>query len=125
MLVGITKAQEAASVLELKLLGADEADVKRAYRTAAKTCHPDHHGKEKLQQWSRVSWAYEVLKHWLRQNPPEDNRLDEQLAAGDCRACGGTGRVDVRKTNFGTALKMQCVMCRGLGTLIPEENDSD
>ena len=125
MLIGIAKGQEAAAVLSLTLLGLDEAALKAAYRTKAKACHPDHHGADKLNEWSRVSWAYEVLKHWIQQHPPEDSKPDEQLAEGDCRACAGTGRVDVRKTSFGSPLKMQCVMCRGLGTLIQEENDSD
>ncbi len=125
MLIGITKAREAAEVLGLELLGLSNKAVTKAYRDKAKLCHPDHHGTNQLTLWSRVSWAKEVLTHWVKANPPEENTPDEALEAGDCRACAGTGRVDVRRTGFASPLKMQCVMCRGLGTIIPEEHDSD
>ncbi len=125
MIITIAKAREAADVLALDLLGLTTDKVKSAYRTHAKACHPDHHGARELQRWSRVSWAYEVLKHWAAQNPIEENIPDEGLSEGNCRACAGTGRVAVRRGGFTKPLTMMCVMCRGMGELIPEENDGD
>lgn len=120
MIVSAAKAQEAAGVLEVELNGLTSDAVRGAYRTKAKDCHPDQHGTDKLEQWSRISWAHEALKHWLRHHPPEEQQEVEQQGAGDCRACAGTGRVKVGKS-FGSKLTMQCVMCEGSGSLSKEK----
>lgn len=121
MLVGRVKAEEAAGVLGLPLEGLTDDVLKKAYRSAAKDCHPDHHGTDKLQQWSRVSWAKGCLDNWLAHHPVE-TAVEIQLT-GDCGACGGSGRVRVG-TGF-SKLTMQCVICKGLGTVLAEENDHD
>jgi DnaJ-class molecular chaperone len=126
MIISKIKAAEAASILGIELDGLGEADINRAYRIQAKDCHPDHHGSEKLEQWSRVSWAKEVLSIWAKKHPPEHEQ-PEPVHKGDCRGCGGTGRVPVvrRRGSFGQPLTMACVICKGLGTVVIEENDCD
>lgn len=124
MIIPRTKALEAAEVLGIELDGLDGLALQKAYRHKAKKCHPDHHGSDKLVEWSKVSWANECLKAWVEHNPPIQVE-QEPIGGGDCRACLGTGRVVVAKRTFGPPLTMMCVVCRGLGTVIPEENDSD
>lgn len=112
MIVSSAKAYEAAEVLgvELKTLTPDA--LRTAYRAKTKECHPDHHGTTKLQMWARVSWAKECLTHWLKHNPTPQK---SEVPIGDCRACGGTGRVKVGGGGFGAPLTMWCVMCEGTG----------
>src|SRR4051812_292769 len=125
MIVSVAKASEAADVLGVELDNLTPTTLRRAYRTKTKDCHPDHHGSGQLQLWARVSWAKECLTYWLEHHPPEE-AFEEPQGAGDCRACKGPGRVVVRQTNrFGPPLTMACIICRGLGTVIPEENDHD
>lgn len=127
MLVSVAKATEAASVLGVELAGLTAASLNSAYRTKAKECHPDHHGTAKLPVWARVSWAKECLDQWVEKHPAtvQDNDSTEICLTGDCRACGGSGRVRVGSGRFGAPLTMQCVICRGLGTVEPEEIDND
>lgn len=122
MIISAAKAQCAAGVLGVELEGLTPDILSKAYRQKAKVCHPDHHGTKELALWSRVSWANDCLKFWLKQRPPEP--VVGEIAENACRACSGVGRVPVG-TGFRKLLTIQCVMCRGLGTIIPEENDSD
>lgn len=123
MIVSAAKAQEAAEVLEVELNGLTSTILSKAYKGKAKECHPDHHQSDKLQQWARVSWAKDCLTNWLARNPTPTH--EPEVLAGDCRACAGSGRVNARRAGFGTPLTMSCVVCKGLGTVIPEENDGD
>lgn len=122
MIISPAKAFEAATVLcvELDTLTADE--LRRAYRDKAKSCHPDHHGNSKLECWARVSWAKECLGHWLQQKPAPSSL---PIVEGTCRACGGSGRVKLAHRQFGPPLTMACLICKGLGTVEPEEDDHD
>lgn len=124
MIISPAKAAEAAGVLGVKLDELTHDSLKSAYKGKAKECHPDHHGNAKLEMWSKVSWANDCLKHWL-QTHRDIPHHEPEVALGDCRACGGTGRVNVVKRGFGAPLTMGCVMCRGLGSITPEENDGD
>jgi DnaJ-class molecular chaperone len=126
MIVSAAKASDAADVLGVELVSLTSNALSKAYRAKTKECHPDHHGNDKLQQWSRVSWAKECLEHWLKHHPAEEHSNDEPQGVGDCRACKGTGRVVVPQVKrFGAPLTMVCVICRGFGSIIPEENDHD
>lgn len=125
MIISAAKAQEAAEVLEVGLTGLTSSALKRAYRAKTKDCHPDYHGNEKMELWSRVSWAKECLTHWLKQEPVHEPEPVTGESIGKCRACNGTGRVDVAKGRWGQPLKMQCVMCKGQGELLPMEDDGD
>ena len=123
MIVSRPKAEEAATVLGVELQGLTPNAMRKAYRAKAKECHPDHH-KDKLQQWARISWAKNCLEHWLKRNPTPEAPSEIQ-GKGDCRACKGTGRVPITNRGFGKPLTVQCVICKGLGTVLPEENDHD
>jgi DnaJ-class molecular chaperone len=125
MIISTAKANEAAGVLDLSLVDLTHEAVTKAYRNKAKDCHPDHHGNGKIEQWSKVSWAKECLNRWLAQRPAEEPQ-QAPVAKGDCRACRGTGRVVVnRLSRFGTPLTMACLVCKGLGAVIEEEDDHD
>lgn len=120
MIVSSAKAHEAAEVLGVTLDDLNDNTLKSAYRAKTKECHPDHHGMTKIQMWARVSWAKECLTHWLHSNPP---REQGEVPVGDCRACGGTGRVKISSSGFGAPLTMWCVMCEGTGGR--QERDGD
>jgi DnaJ-class molecular chaperone len=124
MIISRTKAQEAAEALGVSLDGLTSDAISKAYRAHAKLCHPDHHGHKNLQQWARVSWAKDCLTMWLERNPTPTEESQDQVL-GDCRACSGTGRVAVAQRGFGRPLTVVCVVCKGLGTVILEENDGD
>jgi DnaJ-class molecular chaperone len=124
MIVSLDKAKKAASILGLQLPELTELQVARAFREMAKECHPDQHGYGKLEEWSNISWAKEVLTHWVKKHPADEGKA-AIFKGGDCLNCLGTGRVKVRKSGFGIPLTVQCAACRGLGTIINEENDSD
>lgn len=124
MIVSSAKAAEAAGVLDIDLATLDSAALNAAYRAKARDCHPDHHGNEKLEQWSRVSWAKEVLGYWLAKRPEPVS--EAQVVDGPpCVVCGGAGRLPIVRRGFGKPLTVQCATCKGLGTVIPEENDID
>lgn len=125
MFIGVAKAQEAADVLGLELKTLTSEGLGKAYRLKAKDCHPDHHGSSKLDMWARVSWAKECLDHYLVSHPPVTEQDVKLEGEGNCRACEGTGRVNVRKRGFGPPLTMACIYCRGTGSLEPEEHDFD
>lgn len=122
-MISLAKATEAAEVLAVQLDGLSADAINKAFRSKAKECHPDHHGNEHIQQWSRVSWAKEVLTRWVERNPPTFASDADVVLKGDCRVCDGSGRV-----RYGTGfskMTMQCVYCRGEGSVTPLENDSD
>lgn len=123
MIIPRPKAEEAAEALGVSLDGLTSDALGKAYRRMAKECHPDHHKNDKLSQWARVSWAKECLEKWLERQPQEIT--DEPTGDGSCRACNGSGRVNVRKRGFGKPLTMACIVCKGLGTVVAEENDCD
>lgn len=123
MIISATKAGEAAEILGVGLDTLTTDALGKAYRSKAKECHPDHHGSTKLQLWARISWAQECLERWLKQHPVQDT--ETVFEKGDCRACEGTGRVKVRSGNYRAALTMACIVCKGIGTVIPEEDDHD
>lgn len=120
MLISAAKAHDAAVALGVELDGLTPSILKRAYRDKAKECHPDHHGTKRLSQWALISWSKEALTHWLKQNPSPAPSLE----AGACRACGGTGKVQVGRS-FRSPLSMMCVLCRGTGSNKLEENHVD
>lgn len=122
MIVSIAKASEAAEVLGVELKTLTPDILSKAYRKKTKDCHPDHHGSKQLQMWARVSWAKECLSRWLERNPPQSE--PELTAKGDCRACGGTGRVKVGY-GFAAELTMWCVICEGKGSVEAKEYDGD
>lgn len=125
MIVSVAKASEAAEVLGVKLDGLTPNTLAKAYRAKTKECHPDYHGTEKLRMWSQISWANECLKRWIAAHPKQCEAT-ELIKKGDCRACAGSGRVSVaRPSGFHKAMTMACIICNGLGTIIPEENDHD
>jgi DnaJ-class molecular chaperone len=125
MIVSAAKAIEAAEVLGVELERLTPSALKRAYRTKTKDCHPDHHGNARLQEWARVSWAKECLGFWLEKHPSAQEEAPEIQGTGDCRACNGTGRVVMAKRGWGAALTAWCVVCDGLGTVMPREDDGD
>lgn len=114
-------------MLGVELKGLTAKSVSTAYRNKAKDCHPDQHGSAKLQDWARISWANECLKAWVEKHPPEVASDTTALALDGppCRACGGTGRIPINGGSFGRPLTMQCVMCRGMGVVEKQEDDSD
>jgi DnaJ-class molecular chaperone len=127
MIVSPAKAAEAANVLGVELDTLTEDEVKKSYRDKAKDCHPDYHGNTQLQLWARISWAKDCLSHWLASRPQQQPEVEELARGelGNCRACGGDGRVKVVSSGFGKPLTMMCVMCRGSGFIEPEENDGE
>lgn len=119
MLITAAKASEAAEVLAVSLEGLTAEILSKAYRNAAKTCHPDQHGAEKLQLWARVSWAKEVLERWLKTRPAEE----VPMTVNGCRACDGKGRVPIKSNGFGKPMTMLCVLCDGRGEVLDEKQD--
>lgn len=124
MIVSSAKAIEAASVLGVDLAVLDSAGLRAAYRAKARDCHPDHHGNAKLEEWSRVSWAKEVLGYWLARRPQPVSEATD-LTGPPCPRCRGVGRLPIVSRGFGKPLTVQCATCKGLGTIIAEENDID
>lgn len=124
MIVSAAKAAEAAEVLGVGLTSLTPDTLNAAYRAKAKDCHPDHHGNEKLHEWSRVSWAKEVLSYWLAKRPQPVEQA-QNPDGPQCLTCGGSGRLPIVRRGFGKPLTVQCATCKGLGVLIAEENDGD
>lgn len=120
MIINAAKAQEAAGILgvELDTLGIDE--LTKAYRIKAREHHPDSADNYDAEQWARVSWAKEVLVRWVEQRFADAAMKatgGKPPSKGNCRSCGGTGRVALSKPKgFGAKpTTMMCVMCNGSG----------
>lgn len=113
MIISAAKAAEAAKELGVELDTLNPDALSRAYRTLSREHHPDAaRDLYNPEKWARISWAKEVLVRWLERQPePKQDDVDK----GDCRACGGTGRVPVKRTSFGKPMTLQCVMCHGTG----------
>lgn len=126
MIVSPQKAAQALVIFDLTREELTPATLKGAYRTKAKECHPDYHGTNRLKEWSDLSWAKVILDELVKREAPAPCASTEIANTGDCRACGGSGRVDVRTASrFGKPLTMQCVMCEGMGTILPREKTGD
>ena len=125
MIISPIKAQQALEIFGLAREELTEEAMKRVYRAKAKECHPDKHGTDRLQEWSRLDWAKTILTELLKQSPPPAAEpVASPVTVGDCRACGGSGRVPINK-GF-RPMTMQCVMCEGQGTIVPKEkSDGD
>lgn len=114
MIISAAKAAEAAKELGVELDTLSPDSLSKAYRTKARESHPDS-GQYDPEKWARVSWSKEVLVRWLERQPAEERQA--VVAKGDCRACGGTGRVPVKRAGFGKPMTLQCVMCNGSGSI--------
>lgn len=121
MIVSLAKAQEAAKILDLQLEELTEQKLREAYRAKSKTAHPDVGGD--AEQFARLSWSVHCLSHWLTTRPTP--MPEPEVEKGNCPSCGGTGRVAMPRRGFAAPLTMACDICRGLGTIIPEESDHD
>lgn len=124
MIVSSSKAAEAASILNLDLQDLTRKQVEEHFRRYAKDCHPDYHGTLELERWSRISWAKEVLGYWLAKRPQPVSEATD-LTGPPCSRCRGAGRLPIVSRGFGKPLTVQCAVCKGLGTIIAEENDID
>jgi len=118
MHINASKALEAAEALDLEVEGLTLDAVTTAYRTVAKTCHPDG-GSYDAAKWARIGWAKDLLTNWinLRQaasTPPK--------GSGDCRACTGTGRVQTRR-GLSVGPTMFCALCNGTGNAVRRDRD--
>lgn len=117
MIINAAKATEAAGILGVEIKTLDPEVLSKAYRSKARDHHPDSADEYNPKAWARVSWAKEVLVRWLEQRPAIEEEV--KTIPGDCRACGGTGRVAIaRPKGFGAKPStMMCVMCNGNGSL--------
>ena len=122
MIINAAKATEAAGILGVELETLSPDGLSRAYRTKARDHHPDSAEDYDPEAWARVSWAKEVLVRWLEHKLAHaPAKAEEPKNLGDCRSCGGTGRVAVSKPKgFGAKpVTVMCVMCNGSG-IMPE-----
>lgn len=116
MIITAAKAADAAKELGVELETLNVDALTKAYRTASREHHPDAaRDLYDPEKWARISWAKEVLVRWLER--PLTSEREAVKKAGDCRACGGTGRVPVKRAGFGKPMTLQCVMCNGSGSL--------
>lgn len=127
MIISAAKASRAADILGVELTSLTPEGLTVAYRNAAKEHHPDTAKVYDQRKWADVSWAKEALTHWLARRPPVTAE-ESALSKGDCRSCGGTGRVYVngqaRTLPGKKPLTMMCVMCNGSGTLPTERSQA-
>lgn len=95
-----------------KLLGLDgvpltEDNIKLAFRTVAKTAHPDAGGE--AAQFAAADKAKCILLEWLKKAPDPV----AQFMREDCPNCRGTGSVTIPR-GFGR-LRIMCGRCKGTG----------
>ena len=88
---------------------ADEDTIKKAYRKAAKECHPDTHPGDKRaeERFKEIGEAYRILsdkqkreEYNARAAQKEQKSAAGRNSAGTCRNGAGTGR---KNTGGGTA----------------------
>lgn len=117
MIINAAKANEAAGILGVELATLNPEGLSKAYRTKARDHHPDSADDYSPEAWARISWAKEVLVRWLEQRPVDAPAPAEATRLGDCRSCGGSGRIAVNKPKgFGAKpTTVMCVMCNGNG----------
>ena len=119
MIINSAKATRAAEILGVSLQELTPDALSKAYREKAREHHPDSADTFDQQKWAGVSWAKEVLVRWLEQRTATGTPVgDAERMIGDCRACGGVGRVQVANPRgFGSkGVSLQCVMCEGTGS---------
>ena len=78
---------------------ADEDTIKKAYRKAAKECHPDTHPGDKRaeERFKEIGEAYRILSD--KQKREEQKSAAGRNSTGTCRNGAGTGR---KNTGGGT-----------------------
>jgi DnaJ-class molecular chaperone len=116
MIINSAIAARAAEDLDLELNHADADKVVAAYRAASKTCHPDS-GTYDAKRWHEISVAKDTLLEWFKRKAAAMEPV--RLGAGDCRACGGTGRI--RRGN--SLLQMMCMLCYGTGNTVKKDRE--
>lgn len=90
-----------------------KADVKAAYRAAAKSAHPDAGGND--EEMKKLNAAYELVLAWLEKclclgftRNPMCRAHDDEPADGACSECGGTKKVEV---GTWSKVKIDCPKC--------------
>lgn len=115
------KWQAAAEALDVELDTLTADQVERAYRSAAKACHPDT-GNYDAVKWAAIGNAKTVLLALLERRATAAAPVTGH--AGNCRACAGSGRIQTRaKGGFGMGVKMMCVLCSGTGNVQQKDRD--
>lgn len=118
--VTAAQARAAAEVFDMDLEDVSEDSVSRAYRLAAKACHPDS-GNYNPARWAAIRQSKEVLGVWIK---AREAARGNGAARGGCRACGGSGFVQKRSAHgFGAGPRFMCVMCNGSGEPKKQENN--
>lgn len=112
MIITRTMAEEAAETLALDLsLPLTAEQVGQAYRLLAKAAHPDAGGSPEA--FAAVDRAKHVLLGWLARSPAPVDTLSD--VGEQCYKCSGKGFV-VSQRGW-RQMRVQCLMCRGAGTL--------
>ena len=96
-------ARTAADWMGLNLDTLTYAQLSTAYRAQAKLCHPDA-PTGSVEAWRTLKRAHDRLGAFLRQTKTP------LRATGDCKRCGGTGRVGTKPVRW-------CPACRGAGVV--------
>ena len=118
MIVSRKQAEEAARFMRMQLDDATEIMVNTAYKSMAKTCHPDAvPGKEA--EFVTLDRSKCILLEWLKQ--PRANKPSGEISANVCPRCHGSGKVQLQR-GFQT-MTMICGTCRGSGELVDREKD--
>lgn len=112
--------KEACEILGVEMEGLTQEEVDKAYREAAKECHPDT-GKYDAARWTKIRAAKIELTGYLKRRKAA---LAPSAGRGNCRACGGSGMVQQRsKTGFGLGVRLMCVMCGGSGNVKQKDRE--
>lgn len=105
-----------------KVLGvhrkSSDAEIRDAYYSLAKTCHPDVAGrKQDIDKFIDVKEAYAKIETVAARRKFLDTCL-----GGDCSACRGSGTITKSKGISGKVHKA-CTACGGAGVIIKEKED--